>query len=220
MKVIDAYSGYKSRKEMDREVLAALLPVRMADRDEVIEKITSADEVDRIMELDLPEKVARTIAAAITLGNRYAIPELKQIRTPEDVFNRLRAYGYKEQEHFILMALDSGHQVISTRVVTIGTSNMTLATPKEILYTALREDATAIVIAHNHPSGVLMVSAEDMAITKRIMQCCQLIGINMLDHIILTQHGYLSMNAKGLLETAKPDADRQNEILKGGARLC
>lgn len=105
----------------------------------------------------------------------------------------------KEQEHLILFTLNGAHEVINEYVVTIGLVNMTVVAPREIFKRAVRDNATAIIIGHNHPSGNTTPSEEDKAITKRLVQSGLLMGIQLVDHIIIGESGYTSFKEERLM---------------------
>ena len=143
-------------------------------------------------------KAYQLLASRIFEERRQEIRRV-QIRTPEDVHAIVRKYAWEEQERLIVLTLNGAHEVINEHVVTVGLVNMSLVHPREVFKVAVRDNATAIVISHNHPSGCLEASQEDLAITKRIEQASRIMGINLLDHIIVSKNGYMSFKEKGLL---------------------
>lgn len=106
---------------------------------------------------------------------------------------------HKKQEEMILAMFDTKNHFIGDRMISKGTVNASLVSPREIFIEALKSDAVYIVLLHNHPSGDVTPSREDILITKRITECGSLIGISVLDHIIIGDNRYLSFNEKGLL---------------------
>ncbi|MCJ7765514.1 MAG: JAB domain-containing protein [Thiovulaceae bacterium] len=108
------------------------------------------------------------------------------------VYKHLSEYHNMEREHFIVITLDGASRVISTRVVSIGTLNQSLVHPREVFRDAIYDNAAGIIIAHNHPSGQLEPSIEDKRVTKRLKEVSTIIGIELLDHLILTVNGYYS----------------------------
>ena len=98
----------------------------------------------------------------------------------------------KKQEYFIVITLDGAHNLIQKRVVFIGTLNRTLIHPREIFADALTDRAADIVLIHNHPSGSLEPSREDLDITRQLEDAGKILGINILDHIIISKSGYYS----------------------------
>ncbi|MCB5953955.1 RadC family protein [Enterococcus sp. CWB-B31] len=97
-----------------------------------------------------------------------------------------------EQEHFILLTLNTKNQIIRRRTLFIGTLNQNIAHPRDIFREAIRDNAAQIIIAHNHPSGDPTPSEADSIFTSRLTKICELIGIQMLDHLILGESTYYS----------------------------
>jgi len=122
-----------------------------------------------------------------------------KVTQPDEAYSVLKRYAKKTQEHFLIVTLNSSHVVISVRIITVGLLNRTLIHPREIFRQAITDNAESIIIAHNHPSGVLDPSVEDLEITKRIKQSGDLIGIPVLDHLIISEKGFLSLNNEGML---------------------
>ena len=117
--------------------------------------------------------------------------------TPAAVWETIKHYGLQKQEYFIVILLDGAHQIIKHAVVSMGLVNRTLAHPREVFAPALIERATAIVIAHNHPSGNLEHSPDDMELTLRLKKAGDLLGITVLDHIIFSACAFHSMCEAG-----------------------
>lgn len=97
-----------------------------------------------------------------------------------------------EQEHFILLTLNTKNQIIRQRTLFIGTLNQSIAHPRDIFREAIRDNAAQIIVAHNHPSGDPTPSESDNMFTSRLTKACELIGIQMLDHLILGESTYHS----------------------------
>ncbi|MCB5952361.1 DNA repair protein RadC [Enterococcus sp. BWT-B8] len=97
-----------------------------------------------------------------------------------------------EQEHFILLTLNTKNQIIRKRTLFIGTLNQSIAHPRDIFREAIRDNAAQIIIAHNHPSGDPTPSEADSVFTSRLTKICELVGIQMLDHLILGESTYYS----------------------------
>lgn len=122
-----------------------------------------------------------------------------QVKNPTTVFEYLQPYGMKEQEHFIVLLLDGAHQIKNLKLISIGLANKTLVHPREVFAPAIEERATAIIIAHNHPSGNLEPSDDDITTTSRLWKAGMLLGIEVLDHIIFSTKQYLSFKEAGLM---------------------
>lgn len=106
---------------------------------------------------------------------------------------------HKEQEHLILMMLNTKNRLICDQVLTKGTVNSSLISPREIFIESLKKDAVYIILVHNHPSGDPTPSKEDIAVTMRLKEAGALIGIFLLDHIIIGDNRYISMKERGIL---------------------
>ena len=122
-----------------------------------------------------------------------------QISTPGDalkpMLEKLESIKFKEQECFVSITLDGGHKIIGVYVVSQGIVNKTLVHPREVFRPAIADNATAVIIAHNHPSGGLEPSIEDRDVTKRMKLAGDILGIKVLDHIIVAPctKGYFSL---------------------------
>jgi len=142
---------------------------------------------------------ASQILASIELSKRYLIRSNKRITEAKDVYEELKAFSTKSQEHFLTITLDGASHIINTRTVFIGTLNQSLVHPREVFADAIADRAAGIIIAHNHPSGTLEASRADVSITQRLKEVSKLVGIELLDHVILSKHGYYSFSDEGLL---------------------
>ena len=136
---------------------------------------------------------ATLISAALELGRRRMPTKRKQIIFPSDIYPIIRHYGSRPQEYFLCISLNGAHEVMSVNVVSIGLVNHTLVHPREVFSIPLRERATAVVVAHNHPSGKLQPSSEDLNVTKRLLQAGEILGIKVLDHLIFSDESFRSM---------------------------
>lgn len=142
------------------------------------------------------------ILAALELGRRrmkkYGIGP--SISSPGDIFREVRHYATRDQEQFIVLVLNGAHEILNVFVATVGLVNKTLVHPREIFSDAIQRRATAIAIAHNHPSGKLDPSDDDISVTKRILLSGDILGIKVLDHIIFSGIGYYSFLEHGLMD--------------------
>lgn len=123
------------------------------------------------------------------------------ITHPDDLFNFLKRYAKSRQEQFLVITLNGVHQVIGVYISTIGLVNKTIIHPREVFYHSIKDNAIAIAIAHNHPSGQLLPSKEDFEVTKNLHESSIIMGINFLDHIIFNKKEYFSMKQEGLVFT-------------------
>jgi len=151
------------------------------------------------------EAKAAAISAALELGKRlYGIRE-RRISGPRDLHPLLAHWADRKQERFLCASLNGAHELIAIRVVSMGLVNRTVVHPREVFADPIVDRACAIIVAHNHPSGKLDPSPEDMDITKRLRQAGELIGIDLLDHLIFDADAWVSFVERGLLSPAVPD---------------
>jgi len=186
----------------DLELLAILIgsgskerPVNSIAKEllEVLDKkaIVSHDDLRNIPGLGMAKTTL--ICAALELGRRRLPAKKRQISTPGDIYPLISHYAGRMQEHFISVALNGAHEVLSVNVCSIGLVNRTLVHPREVFVEAVRQRATAILVAHNHPSGNLEPSVEDRDVTRRLKQAGDIIGVKVLDHLVFSEEGYFSM---------------------------
>ncbi len=116
-----------------------------------------------------------------------------------DVFRALVGEDIAVAEHFVVITLTGASQVISAKVIHRGTLNQSLVHPRDIFYLAIGDNCAGILMLHNHPSGTLETSSADRVITARIQDGGKILGIEVLDHIIVTEDGHLSMSDAGQL---------------------
>lgn len=146
-------------------------------------------------------KAAR-LAAAFELGRRSQRPEPPppRIRTSADVDALLRErLAHLEVEHFVALALDARHRVVRELWIAKGTVTACPVSAADVYRAVLREAAPAVLVAHNHPSGEPEPSAEDVALTERLVQAGELLGVRLVDHVVLAREGYASLADLGLL---------------------
>jgi len=121
------------------------------------------------------------------------------IREAEDAVPHFEAIRSMPQEVFAVMSLDGANHPIRTRWVTVGLLDSNQVHPREVFADPLTDRAASVLVAHNHPSGTLEASPEDVALTKRLMKAGELLGIRVLDHVIVTASGFLSLRQKGVM---------------------
>jgi DNA repair protein RadC len=140
------------------------------------------------------------IVAMFELGRRLLKDKkARLILSPREVWEQLNDIRNSKKEHFVVFFLNTQNQVIEREVVSIGTLNASLIHPREVFEPAIKHLAAQIIIAHNHPSGSLEASQEDLAVTKRLVSAGRLLGIDVLDHVVVASKGYLSFKEKNLL---------------------
>lgn len=141
------------------------------------------------------------ILAAIELGKRissYRPNERYVVRSPEDganfVMEEMRTLN---QEHFVALYLNTKNEVIHQQTLFIGSLNSSIVHPREVFREAVRRSAASIICAHNHPSGDPAPSQEDIHVTRRLVECGKMIGIDILDHLIIGDRKFISLKEKG-----------------------
>ena len=128
-----------------------------------------------------------------------------RISSPRDLYSALQRYANAKTERFLCVTLDGSHAIERIHIVTIGLVNRTVVHPREVFRTCLEDNAVACVVAHNHPSGRLDPSPEDLEITTRLHEAGNIIGIALLDHLVISRDGYFSFVEHSLLEPLSPD---------------
>ncbi len=142
------------------------------------------------------------LQASIEMGRRLFQNKkvtIAQLLKPQDVFEHLKDIRESKKEHFIVFFLDSRNQQIHREIISVGTINASLVHPREVFEPAVKYLAVQVILAHNHPSGYLEPSDDDIRINKRLVEAGKILGIDILDHIIVSAKGYSSFKEKGLL---------------------
>lgn len=142
------------------------------------------------------------LKAAIELGRRLLItsPDARpQITSPLDAANLLMLeMGSLEQEHLRTLLLDTKNRVLASPTVYVGNVNSSIIRISEVFREAVRENATAMIVAHNHPSGDPTPSPEDVSVTRSIVEAGSLLGIDVLDHLVIGHQRFISLKERGL----------------------
>ena len=123
-----------------------------------------------------------------------------EIRCCEDVYSYMVKHKRHKEERIYLITIDQGLNVIKKRMVFKGSVNACSFHPREVLHHAIKDLATGMFLVHNHPSGSLKISDQDLKVTSLLNKCCSLMGIKLLDHIIISKNGYTSIKSE------EPDA--------------
>jgi DNA repair protein RadC len=145
---------------------------------------------------------AAQLLAAIELGHRFARAEVadrQAIQSPEDVAEMLRyEIGGQEQEHLVVVLLDTRNRWLRTVEVYVGSLNTSVVRIGEVFREAVRANAAAMIVAHNHPSGDPSPSPEDVAVTRALVEAGRLLDIEVLDHVVIGRDRHLSLRQAGL----------------------
>lgn len=147
-----------------------------------------------------PAKASR-LQAALELGRRSVarpVPPGAVVRSSRQVFDAyLPRLAHLDREHMLALLLDTKHRVLKEVCVSVGCLDSTLVHPREVFRPAVAESAAAVVLVHNHPSGDPAPSAEDLAVTRRLAATAELLGVELLDHVIVARHGCESLRDRG-----------------------
>lgn len=136
-------------------------------------------------------------AAALELFSRLIEKNGVKITNHNDVYQITAELAEKKQEYFITLTLDGNNCLIEKRTVFIGTLEQTLVHPREVFIDAINDRASGIILIHNHPSGNFKPSREDHILTERLVKAGKIIGIEVLDHVIISRQGFYSFKQQG-----------------------
>lgn len=193
--LIGSGCGEHSAVELSRQVLGSV-----NDNLYDLSKL-SIDELKQ--HKGIGEAKAVSIVAALELGRRWSLtsPEERHaIRNSQEAYESFLALiDDPTKEHFLVAYLNQSNKVIKMERISIGGLTNTLADPKVIFKSALLKEATAIMLCHNHPSGVAKPSADDRLLTQKIISAGKIFDINVLDHIIIGENSYFSFAEEGIL---------------------
>ena len=148
------------------------------------------------------QATATRFKAAFELGRRLSVATPKDrivVRSPADAANRLISeMGMLEQEELRVILLDTRNNLIATQTVYKGSLNASIIRTAEVFREAIRRNAAAIIVAHNHPSGDPNPSPDDVSVTRCIISAGELLDIEVLDHLIIGQQRFVSLKERGL----------------------
>ena len=148
------------------------------------------------------DKKAEKLYALNELLNRLLeMPRIYRdvIKTPRDAFEILKNMRYETKERFMILCLDTKNHVIAMPTISIGNLNSSLVHPREVFKEAMKYAVSGIILAHNHPSGDPTPSKEDIQITDRLVKSGNILGIDVLDHIVIGDGVYRSLKEEGLI---------------------
>jgi len=193
----------------DTELLAVLLGSGIKGKDvfqvahAILQKLDRDGEKINVKALVSIEGVgfarACQIVASFELARRRLFKKSFVIQNAEDALPLISYIADKKQEYFLCISLNGANEVIRNRVVTVGLLNTNQVHPREVFADAISDRAASIILAHNHPSGVLKPSPNDLAATKQLVDAGKILGIPVLDHLIITKKGFLSFKEMGLI---------------------
>ncbi len=197
----------------DAELLAILIRTGLAGKSALdiakdalkkypLSKLLAATIDDLLNIKGIENTKAITIKAALELGSRAvgsfhdSLPILDCVKATVAQLVDLRG---KQKEYFMVLYLNARKQLIHKETISIGTLTETLVHPREVFEPAIRNLTSSIMLAHNHPSKNTEVSDEDIKLTEKLIQSGTILDIEVLDHIIITDNGYISFKERGLL---------------------
>ena len=197
----------------DSELLAILLRTGKAGRNviEIASQILTKHFKKRLLQMTYQDLVkiggidsakATTLLAAFELSKRALEvndTNLPTIVTPKDAVAQLTELRHNKKEHFVALYLNARNQLVHKETISMGTLNANLVHPREVFEPALKHSAAGIMVAHNHPSGDPKPSEDDLEITKRLVEAGKLMGVEVIDHVIITPNSYLSFREERLI---------------------
>lgn len=164
-------------------------------------QLSSLEELSTVKGIGFAK--AAEIKAALEIANRLVLSRSEDrqiIHNPEDAANLLMTeMRWLQKEYFRVLLLNTKHHVLAMPTISVGSLDASIVHPRELFKEAIRHSAAAMILVHNHPSGDPAPSAEDIAITKRLVQVGQLMDIAVIDHIIIGDGRYVSLKEKGIL---------------------
>ncbi len=195
----------------DYELLAILLRTGYQGKSalEVARRILKRFSLNKLTNLSFEELAkikgvgksrAATIIAAFALARR-ASPDQKaiKIKSPEDAFKVLSFIRNKKREYFVALYLDAENKLIIHKIISIGSLEASIVHPREVFYLAIKHCAASVIVAHNHPSGNLEPSENDLKITQKLVESGKILGIQLIDHLIITDEAFISFKKRGLI---------------------
>ena len=157
-----------------------------------LQELQSLSGIGRVKAIELQ--------AMIELGHRihkYETLEMESILSSQKLAKKMQQeLGHKKQEHLVALYLNTQNQIIHQQTIFIGSATRSIAEPREILHYAIKHMATSLILVHNHPSGAVAPSRNDDHVTKLVKEACDLMGIVLLDHLIVSQSSYFSYREK------------------------
>lgn len=176
--------------------------------EEILQRFPTFSELVDITEQELlsiegiGKARARQIVATLKLSQIISAPtpSIKTIRSPMDAYKLLESdFRHLKQEQFICLLLNTKNGVIGKEIISIGSLNASIVHPREVFRPAIKRSSASIICAHNHPSGNPDPSPEDIAITSRLKETGEIIGIEVLDHLVFGDYTFVSLKERGLM---------------------
>ena len=140
-----------------------------------------------------PAKATQIMAGFELWRRQFEVSERPIIDSPGKAVEQLSDIRTKQQEYFVCLTLDGANRLIAKRIISIGTLTSSLVHPREVFADAITDRAASIIVAHNHPSGSLQPSDADRAVTERLREAGELLGVTLLDHLIITKDSFVKL---------------------------
>ena len=157
-----------------------------------LQELQSLSGIGRVKAIELQ--------AMIELGHRihkHETLEMESILSSQKLAKKMQQeLGHKKQEHLVALYLNTQNQIIHQQTIFIGSATRSIAEPREILHYAIKHMANSLILVHNHPSGAVSPSRNDDHVTKLVKEACDLMGIVLLDHLIVSHSSYFSYREK------------------------
>lgn len=198
-----------ARALSDTELVAILLGSGNRDQDVMtlaakVAKLISGNKGDISMAmLSSVEGIglakASQILAGFELARRHFSSEAIKVSQPKDALPMLSDIMNKQQEYLVCISLNGANEIIEKRIVTVGLLDKTQVHPREVFADVIGDRAASVILAHNHPSGELRPSENDLKVHKQLTEAGKILGIKVLDHLIVTRKGYCSLQEEGFI---------------------
>ncbi len=146
-------------------------------------------------------KVIRPVFETLTIKEHLPdyLAKSRKVSSSSEVHQLFKFLAHETKEHFLALHLDTKNKIICVDQVSVGSLSASIVHPREVMKSALLSSAAAMIFIHNHPSGDPTPSREDMEITTRLKEACELLGMRLLDHIVICEEQYISFADRGLL---------------------
>lgn len=202
---------YGTNKLLNQELLAILLGagikgVNVVELSKNILKVIDKIGIEKISIENLKnvrglgEAKSLQIISALELGRRLLKGKKSELlMSPRDVWEQMSDLREHKKEHFVVFYLDSRSQIIQREIISMGTLNASLVHPREVFEPAIKHNTAQIIVSHNHPSGNAEVSEDDIEVTKRLVQAGKILGIELLDHVVVSKSGFSSFREQHLI---------------------
>ena len=142
---------------------------------------------------------ASQLLAGFEIARRYLVKDAVRIKEAKDVLPFIADLAGKAQEYFVCISLNGANEIIEKRIVTVGLLDKSQVHPREVFADVITDRAASVILAHNHPSGELKPSNNDLKIHEQLVESGKILGIRILDHIIISRKGYFSFQEAGLI---------------------